>query len=463
MGPPSAILAIDSLDRYISNTSSKSNIFECFWFANSSTITYVNRNTIRPVIGAIVTSNGPGWPAGVITIIAENPDPNFPTFTISALTTDFTPVGLYSVIQTYDSTSANQPTSNILISQYQGSLPFSNNFTIQSPGALIYGYINRIIVSQIQLQYNVPTVVKDKNDQLWISAPFSATFNATWPLTSLTLTFVSGYAVVGSFLPPPFDATTRILSIVGNVITIDNPSRTNAPTPTRVEARAEPINILIPHGFYFADELAATVEVLIAAKGGFWTDAAIDVSFIPRDGFKFQSTVGGLIYFPTPTEVLTYNPGESEARVLRTYKLFGMTIFNSDITPSLALSTQISYDFPIFIYTPYIDIYSDVLTNYQNVKDTNTSISKPKGLVARVYLSGTGQNQVTGSASALGTAPFVMTADLNSPKVIRWSPDVAVPSIDFQLLDQYGELLPGASEGHSTEFQMTLLCIEGKN
>jgi hypothetical protein len=54
-----------------------------------------------------------------------------------------------------------------------------------------------------------------------------------------------------------------------------------------------------------------------------------------------------------------------------------------------------------------------------------------------------------------------MTADLNTPKVIQWSPDVAVPSIDFQLRDCYGDLIPGDVERYPTEFQMTLLCIEG--
>ena len=133
------------------------------------------------------------------------------------------------------------------------------------------------------------------------------------------------------------------------------------------------------------------------------------------------------------------------------------------ISNSIPAVNQTSFDYPNFLYTPYIDIYSDVLTNYQNIKDTNTSIPKPKGLVARIYVSGTGQIQTTGSISALGTEAFVMTSDLNTPKVIRWTPDVAVPSIDFQLLDQYGDLIPGPEQGYSTEFQMTLLCVEGRD
>jgi hypothetical protein len=100
------------------------------------------------------------------------------------------------------------------------------------------------------------------------------------------------------------------------------------------------------------------------------------------------------------------------------------------------------------------------LTNYQDVKDTNTATTKFKGLIARVYLSSTGNIQSTSNASALGTEPFVMTADLNTPKIIQWTPDIAVPSIDIQLFDQYSQLIPGPAEGFSTEFQMTLLCVE---
>ena len=82
-------------------------------------------------------------------------------------------------------------------------------------------------------------------------------------------------------------------------------------------------------------------------------------------------------------------------------------------------------------------------------------------------------DQATGNvivpSDALGSKPFVLTYDLNSPKIINWTPDSAVNSLDFQLRDCYGDLLftniqaltPGNPvEQWNTEFQMTLLCIE---
>jgi hypothetical protein len=307
---------------------------------------------------------------------------------ISKNTTNAQPVPVV-VTQTFSTSNPQAPTSNALAAAYKDSEPYCNNFRIESPGALIYGYIKGIIVSQTQLQYNIPTINRGKND-----------------------TFVIG---------------------VGGPVYID---------------------LTIPYGFYYADELAATIQALIAGNP---TLAALNmtVTFSPRDGFVFTSVSGTPFYFPDPTSYINRDSSYVN-NLLKTYRLLGITIANS-----LPAVVQISFDYPNFLYTPYIDIYSKNLTNYQYIKDTNTSVEKPSGLVARIYVSGTGQIQTTGSTSALGTAPFVMTSDLNTPKVIKWSPDVAVPSIDFQLLDQYGDLIPGADQGFSTEFQMTLLCIEG--
>jgi len=290
--------------------------------------------------------------------------------------------------------NAIQPVQNTLQSVYYITPPYSNDFTISSPSALIYGYINRIVVSQIQIQYYIPTVILGLNDRFFIG--------------------------VGS------------------------------------PSAGVKFALTIPYGFYVPDELAAQLVTMV---NGVPALAALNmtVSYNPRDGFVFDAT--GNFYFPTYDAIIN-TAGESiqsATVVLKAYKLLGMTVINSNTA-----GQQFSQIFPNFLYTPYIDFYSDVLTNYQNVKDTNTSVSKPKGLIARVYLSGNGGLQSQSETTALGSAPFVVTADMNSPKIIKWTPDVAVPSIDFQLKDCYGDLLPTTplTGSFSTEYQMTLLCVE---
>jgi hypothetical protein len=263
----------------------------------------------------------------------------------------------------------------------------------------------KLIVSQIQVQYNIPTICLGKNDTFYIS-----------------------------------DGTRNL----------------------------DPSQITIPYGFYTPAELASTLQVLIRATP-IGTAGLITVTFDNSLGFIFESTSVPPVtfYFPDIPE-LQVRPGlrlnsDIINNILRTYRTLGINIQNSYNVVPFIRTKQISGDFPTFLYTPYIDICSEVLTNYQKVKDTNTSPEKSKGAIARIYLSGVGNPQTTTATSTLGSAPFIMTADLNSPKVIRWTPDVAVPSIDIQVTDQYGDYISGADYGYSTEFQMTLLGVEHEN
>ncbi len=394
-----AILAISSLDRYLTTgiTTQAFAVGVTWAVATPTTITLGAQ--FGGVVGATLTYPGGlnGWPAvGTVTITARNGQ----DLTIDAPVTANSGITKFVSQQvTYNTGgSTQQPKSNLLLAQYNNLAPYCNNFTISSPGALIYGYIEKIAVAQVQVQYNIPTICFNRNDQLaiWADAPFPA------------------------------------------VETV----------------------IQIPFGFYTPDELLAAITALIAATPTL-TVLDLDVQYDPLRGFTFTSQAGYDFYFPSPETLLGNNFSQERIdTILRTYKVFGMNFNNSDY--GAGTDEQVSNDYPNFLYTPYIDIYSDVLTNYQNIKDTNTSVAKPKGLVARIYLSGVGNPQYTTGTLALGSTPFVMTADLNTPKIIQWSPDVAVPSIDFQLRDCYGDFIPGAIERYPTEFQMTLLCIEAE-
>jgi len=399
MQQSNAILAINSLDRFISNSPIESNVpIEVSWLlANPTTLTLPPGKGAR--VGATLTYPPGifGWPAvGTVTILArvgQNLTINAPVTANSG--------GTRIVVQTIILTpgvNAQQPISNALLGQYRNLEPYCNNFTISSPGALIYGYIDKIVVSQIQLQYNIPTICLDRNDKLPIY----------------------------SFAAVPF---------IGETLTI-------------------------PFGFYTPDELAAAVQALITANANL-TPLQLTVAYNLKDGFKFTSGNNTNFFFPSFDTLVADNFSENRINVvLKTYRTFGMNTENSEISTGDGAPFQISYEYPNFLYTPFIDIYSDILTNYQTVKDTNTSIAKPKGLIARILLSGVGNPQYTTTTTALGSSSFVMTADLNTPKIIQWSRDVAVPSIDFQLRDCYGDLIPGDKERYPTEFQMTLLCIE---
>ena len=324
--------------------------------------------------------------------------------------------------------NANQPFSNALEAQFDNAGPYSNDFSIIAPNALMNGYIDKIKISQIQLQYNLPTIIPYGNDLLIVGyeiSPQSGNFT---------------YQQVG--LPYGFYTPAEIAALLENRLS------------------------------YYLPDLQPWVVSFTSSIGN---DFGFSVVTNNQDGLRF--------FFPRPSDLRipsAYVLSEPDIiRYLKTCKLLG---FNTNNGTPTDIQGQVSWAAPDFLYTPYIDIYSDALTNYQKLKDTDTSTSRRKGLIARLYLSGVGNPQTTSSAfvnqdgliitpsTALGCNPFILTFDLNTPKIINWTPDTAVNSLDFQLRDCYGDLLftnlpttnPGiTNEVFNTEFQMTLLCVEG--
>jgi hypothetical protein len=314
--------------------------------------------------------------------------------------------------------NVNQPISNVLIAEYQSLGPYANDFQITAPNALMNGYIDKIVISQIQIQYNLPTMVPDGNDLLLIVYE----------------------TPLGAFVPRYIE---------------------------------------LPYGYYTPDALAAMLAVTLNTDipVGEWTVQYFGATGLDQGYTVTNDTVRFFLPTPTAAALPPFSVSQPDIlRLLKTYKLFGFTVFNSNFNYS-----HHSWSAPQFLYTPYIDIYSDALTNYQNLKDTDTSVSRRKGLLARVYLSGVGNPVISSGAyisntgivltagEALGSRPFLLTYDLNTPKIIKWTPDSAINTLDFQLRDCYGDLLftvvPPLQAGNdieqwNTEFQITLLCVE---
>jgi len=324
----------------------------------------------------------------------------------------------------------NQPLANALETQYEnGNPPNSgnppcNNFSITSPGALIYGYISKIIVADIQLQYNIPTVLPELNDQL----VFYYTYNLEQFIESIT----------------------------------------------------------IPFGWYTPSELAATLQLLIRATDIGLVDPDFTVVYYYQKGFVFTSSLPTTefnFFFPTISQlrvIASIQTGINPINCLKLYRLIGFTIANANPVPiGSSTNSQISSTSVNFLYTPYIDIISVELTKYQKIKDTDTSAQKQSSMITRLYLAGQSTPQYLTNGTygmgttddILGSRPFTLTQSTPNAKVIRWSKDEAVNSIDFQLRDQYGDLIfskyqypgnPILLYTFPTEFQMTLLCIEGE-
>ena len=297
--------------------------------------------------------------------------------------------------------------TSALYNEYIQEPPFSNDFTIESGGALIYGYMRRLVVSQVQFECNIPTVCADRND--------------TFPIYR--------------------------------------------------QSTADYFQITIPFGFYTPNEMAATLQVLIRQTDMGISSPTFSVAYDNTNGasggFVFLSNNSALFSFPSIEQlasdnIITYDNEFLINIILRTYKMLGITISNVQPQVNQYSSARLKW-----LYTSYVDIISSKLTKYQNIKDTDTSAKKQDSIVARIYLTGVGVAQPLTGDDTVGSRPFTVVQDMNSPKVIRWSTDEAVNSLDFQVRDQYGNLIFIAATdfevvSYSSEFQMTLLCVESE-
>jgi hypothetical protein len=331
------------------------------------------------------------------------------------------------------------PLDTALYSQYRAGLrgginpddPGAANFTLEYPTALIYGYFKSITVSQIQVDYNIPTVN---------------------PLNSrIPMRFIRGGI-----------AYFRVIEM--------------------------------PIGFYTPEELAAILTILIQQEGdngvAFFPNFTVtyDGGGGGSPGFTFDAGVPQFtdtnwywepfapdVLGNPPTEIPPENAGGQPIPLppfllgafLRAYKLFGI---KSRQKRAITLNVRAYSVSPQFLPTYYLDICSSALTKYQKVKDAETSPDRRSDIIARVYLTGIGSPQYTvgqtglgvvgDTTDALGCRPFIVTVDLNNSKVIRWDKEEALYNMDFQVYDMYGDLMYWSAD-FPTEFQLTLQCSEG--
>ena len=297
----------------------------------------------------------------------------------------------------------------------------SNNMIINASRGrnLIYGYFERIALTQFQLFYRCPMFVTGVNDRITI-----AYYNATGPVTTpCTVTFPQG-----SLTP------TDIASVIT--------------TQVRAQLTGAPAaNFLC-----------------------YWNQA---VQSAGRGQGQFTLNAG-------VTNNKVWIVANSDPRYTRCVRLLGFTNasfagvdYSKGITTANpTLAGQITYGgIPNFLYTDYIDVCSSTLSKFKRVKDTNSTQDGTQDVIARIYLTGANTstspitNSIdyvsdTGAASAntLCMAPIINTVWSN-PNWCKWSPEDNLTSIDFKLLDMFGLPLFWSSD-FNTEFQATLTVSE---
>ena len=208
--------------------------------------------------------------------------------------------------------------------------------------------------------------------------------------------------------------------------------------------------VYLDQGFYTPDSLATELENKLNADptvgAATWT-----VTYSPVDSQFLISVAGAGSLFVVGPYGATVN------RVTRLYSTMGM--LRTGGTPAtVQQSSQ-----PTMLATRYIDLCSSYLTKFQRVKDVTTLPSHTiSNVIARIYPTAPNTRVPLTNDGSIGSQPFSLCIDYNTPKFIRWSPEEGVSNFDLQLRDEYGDLIPFdvTNGAYGCEYQLTILATE---
>jgi len=214
----------------------------------------------------------------------------------------------------------------------------------------------------------------------------------------------------------------------------------------------------IANGFYTGDALEAAVQTELNATFG---AGAITCGYGSDGRFTFDAGVGHTVeLIPSFTNPPAGNPviaefGQSLLQIM------GFNFFQVDYT--VPRQVQVSSVAPL-TYTEYIDICSDVLTQYQNLPDSSTNNINRQHIICRLYIANetsTTVQEQSGNPVFPGCVPFVIHRQFKNPKVMKWNSQNSVDRIDIQLFDDAGNPLALPVDGTTyDDFQITFQSSE---
>jgi hypothetical protein len=230
--------------------------------------------------------------------------------------------------------------------------------------------------------------------------------------------------------------------------------------------------INVPLGFYTGSELEDAINTAISDAG-----AALPSALIPAqmptvsygassNVFRFNAPstpVTGLnsvwqiespYAFP-PTSIKSTKLGKDILTIMGfTVEQLGKNQVNADpVQNDLVFAAAQSAP---LVFTQYIDICSPELCKFQYMRDgSTTNLARRSDVICRLYVT---NNLGLFQAEPEGTRPFIINRQLFNPRVMKWTADNSVGTIDINLYDDIGQ--PLTTTWIPRPYQITFNAVE---
>lgn len=317
-----------------------------------------------------------------------------------------------------DSAHRNQNSSlaNKVIAVYGQQTPPPvpwNEFKLQKPAELMSAFARRITVSEVQFPWSIPNITPKNNTIWWFSQAepnVSALSVEPGFYTPDELVDAFNAAALAAIPPAPF---TLAYDNIAQTYSLTTPDIADNVVVFYNQPQGTPPDLTYLNNFDSAPSLWKTL------------------GFTERQAGVFL--IGQVTPGPTDSGTITGNPTLTQ-------------------------------------YTSYVDILSEKLMYYTDVRDGESSRNNTHtGVVCRLYAS----NEVSQpySADPITSRPFVIHRQFKNPKQVQWNPTAFIDWIDIRVVDEYGDLVPlpqisvadqidTLEDGAYPDFQITMLASE---
>jgi len=291
---------------------------------------------------------------------------------------------------------------------------------INKPQSLVDGYIKRMALTEVCMDWNVPNV-NERNQ-----------YFAIWVYGNKSLPFDTDHAIAFP-VPPGFYTPLELAS----QITTQIKAIVNDPSNVSLNTDLSNTNITMsvdPKTLYFTlRDLSGNARFSLL---NFTDDPAVPSNAYPNIAV---SGVGAT------TEEIKNNAifdliGWSSLLINQTNPSI-----SPDIIPSYRYDAIVGSYAPM-TYTRYIDIVSSNLCKKQNVKDGSTQPAElfNNSILARIYICNNANESRFDSVDGcniVGTRPYQLYKMFDSPKYIYWDAREFINNVDLQVRDDSGDIL----------------------
>lgn len=222
------------------------------------------------------------------------------------------------------------------------------------------------------------------------------------------------------------------------------------------------VQITVPTGFYTGATLVSTINPLIVAE--LPTNTPVLSYDANMNTFAFTASGGSYPVSIFPILNAGSGPVFSTASPVTSPSILSMMGFNF-ATQNYTVPSAVLVSGPASMtYTQYIDICSDVLTQYQNLPDSSTGSPNLQHVICRLYVANetsTASSDVSGNPLFPGMVPFVIHRQFKNTKVMKWNNQNSVDRVDIQLYDDAGRPLRLPVDNTTyQDFQITFQSAE---